>query len=613
MMTRVLLSGVLILGLAGGLTGCSSCSDKATVADCAADPTQCEEAPPPNGDPNADPDPDPDADVNTDPDADKPDANSESDTTSNGSDSDDLDDGENAPPVVCLGPSAATPELDPTGACGALSDPTLEQGFLVDNQAPAGGDGSFAHPFASIAEAVVVLKEGKVTGSGQTKLYLVRRDAPYIWDSAGETVKFPLELYGGFVQVGPDEYARQLDTPTLVEFPTGLFMGYPPLRFDSIALTTQQIKTFNTPITIIRSQIHSYPSNVESQLMHSIISYFRKGSLTMTDSQLIHHGSSAENIVALEVQNQNHAQITIERSHISAGDAIGASYGVRLYRELTLNAAIPFDVSITDSTISAGNGAASLALLCGEKGDTLKNVKLGKTYGIGRVRIERSFLQAGRATSLRSLGLGLFNTAQPAVVRNSIVIGGSLDPANPPKLATAVELRNSDVSLINNTLRDAMYVLVVQLPVDEQIALRNNIIAPWEGEWGIYADPNPKFQYADLSNNLFVNSDSPLAYDFFYDLKADKVISCKQLDCSAQANQINTSGAFVTGGNNLIATAPFVEDGLHLAEGSPAINTGAPLTLIDGEAEEDLLLDNDRTPRDAQPDIGAFEWAPPLP
>lgn len=577
---------LVLLGVS--LTGCRACSDDAIETGCGNDGTLCADGLPKVPDDSA-----PTITTPADDDADGGDAA-----------------GGETPPVPCLGVDATMVSSELAGPCGGVVDATLEFGLLVDNAVEPGGDGSFAHPFSTLETAVAAVKAAHAAGSTQTKLYLVRRDVPYVYAApTNDSIKFPFELYGGFIPLGPDQYTRQLDVPSVVEFPNGLLMGALPLRLDGVAVTTQRIRALNTPITIAWSQLTSYPENTDAELLRYIVWYQANGQLTITDSRVFHAGSLSDHLIALDVNALGNTTITIARSSISSGDTTGASYGVRLYRPIA-QVTPTFAVTISDSTIAAGAGIGSVALLCGEKGDDL-SIKFGKGYGIGTVRVERSTVQAGGATLHRSLGVGLYNATGLSVLRNNVIIGGVWDADAPPVLATAIELLHSNIALVNNTLRDGDFMLAIQKPVAESLTVQNNIIAPWESGWGVVVDPNgpgsAQFLFTDLSHNLFATSDSALGYSLFYHPKTG-VLWCQQTSCVEQSATLNQSGVFVTGGGNLMTAAQFTDDGLHVATGSPAIDAGIPSTQFEGETDADLTTDHDGHPRDATPDIGAFEW-----
>ncbi|MBM4430209.1 MAG: DNRLRE domain-containing protein, partial [Chloroflexi bacterium] len=171
---------------------------------------------------------------------------------------------------------------------------------------------------------------------------------------------------------------------------------------------------------------------------------------------------------------------------------------------------------------------------------------------------------------------------------------GDGDPETTPWAAIVIgtEEANGCFEIVNCTVDDVLghnYLMYVQYDAPDtpvQLWLKNNI-----------------FRGAGPSSHIFVGRASQLAtsHNLFYFPQSDLVLEHgNQLYSAADIGTLGTGNLY---GDPLFILPAWGQDGdYHLQAGSPAINAGTADAAPPGDLEDN--------PRDAQPDMGAYEYGP---
>jgi hypothetical protein len=215
----------------------------------------------------------------------------------------------------------------------------------------------------------------------------------------------------------------------------------------------------------------------------------------------------------------------------------------------------------------------------------------------GKVEIRRTISEGNAGNQIKTTG--------PTVVENSILVGNcgffdqqstwnKDDSCRAGGDALVLMLRPGDrASVINSTITGAGNVLVISACALDQkcngsevVILRNDIFLG-NPMYPNLPDLTSFAWFNDESGDILPRNPFDVDYSLIYGNRFGNVTPCPGLHnlCEAQPGMVNTSLSSFDA---------------HLQPYSPAINSGDPASAPPN--------DFDGLPRDAQPDIGAYEW-----
>lgn len=507
--------------------------------------------------------------------------------------------------TVCLGDAANFTEIsDP---CAGMSDPDLSHGYMVDAGAPNDGNGSLAVPFNTLDAGINAI----LSGGSKTNLYLVNRGVPYRIEKNGAIEKKEINFYGGFMELGENQFGRDTTQKTEIIAEKGFYIYAPKTSsvFDTLHIVAAGgVGVIDTNVTLLRTNIES--SGGKYGIALTLLNYSGEVSTVIDQTEIIRSGNALERNTGLQAQiaGTGHMQLTMKNSMIWSTNATKTNVAANFVKSKETQ----LDITIVDSTIVSGAAPFSSALLFGDEGKDVTKLGNSTFYNTGEVILERNTISSmvGEANH-KAIAIGLYNAPDQAIIRNNIIRGGMMtdtfkEQGGINQQARGIECFNSDVVIINNTFFDSWFGIFVRKMDGHNASLVNNLIQTWPNGLGVLVDVNisKEFKLKHLMHNLFGNQ-ADSGHAIYSHLPANIFISCATGNCSAEQNALNESTTITNNGGNIIADPQWIDE-FQLGETSPAIDAGISFDITE-DISASGQLDLNGTLRTEPWDIGAIE------